>query len=124
MAIVKKANQAEWDALSKSTTESTIGLLTDTNKPVRNGVNVEVQSPEDGDLVFYDGSKNVHFIALETHQSTPADWTWIGVVAHREGNRVYILHKTTANKKWAEVFQWAVTGDAMTDGVLAIRPPL
>ena len=117
MAIVKKANQAEWDALSKSTTESTIGLLTDTNKPVRNGVNVEVQSPEDGDLVFYDSSKKVHFIALETHQSTPADWTWIGVVAHREGNRVYILHKATANKKWAEVFQWSVTGDAMTDGV-------
>lgn len=116
MAIVKKANQAEWDALSKSATESTIGLLTDTNKPVRNGVNVEVQSPEDGDLVFYDSSKKVHFIALETHQSTPADWTWIGVVAHREGNRVYILHKTTANKKWAEVFQWAVTGGAMTDG--------
>ena len=117
MAIVKKANQAEWDALSKSTTESTIGLLTDTNKPVRNGVNVEVQSPEDGDLVFYDGIKRVHFVAFETHQSTPADWTWIGVVAHREGNRVYILHKTAANKKWAEVFQWAVTGDAMTDGV-------
>lgn len=117
MAIVKKTNQAEWDALSKSTTESTIGLLTDTNKPVRNGVNVEVQSPEDGDLVFYDSSKKVHFVAFETHQSTPADWTWIGVVAHREGNRVYILHKATANEKWADVYQWAITGDAMTDGV-------
>lgn len=116
MAIVKKANQAEWDALSKSTTESTIGLLTDTNKPVRNGVNVEVQIPEDGDLVFHDSSKKVHFMALETYQSTPTGWTWIGVVGHREGNRVYILNKTTASKKWAEVFQWAVTGSAMTDG--------
>jgi len=111
MAYVKSANKAAWDALSKSTTESTIGLIQDSHEAVKNGVNVFVRIPKVGDIVIYENtSKKVAFIALDTYQSAPTGYTVVGVVGAIRGNKALIVHKTNASKKWADVYQYKVTG--------------
>lgn len=104
-------NQAAHDAATRSTTESEISLLLDTRECLVDGVNVKLSlSPKVGDIVCHDAAGKVHFIALDTYHALPSGWEIIGVVAHRQGRRILVAHKTSAAKKFADVFQWIVTG--------------
>ena len=116
MATRKDQNRAAWDAAQKSTTESTLGLLADTRETPTNPINVEVRIPKVGDIVLHDTNKKVHFIARDSFKAAPTGWTIIGVVGAKRGTKALIVHKANTSKKWAEVFQWAISGDALTDG--------
>ena len=89
-------NESSWDSESKSTTESTVGLLLDTNTPVVNGVNVIVKYPKYGDAVVEDANGNVVYIAGETfvNSSFPSGWKKWGVVYNVCGKEVWVVSYT------------------------------
>ena len=112
MAILKFDNKAAYDAAAKSTTESTVALIRDGEGIKYNGVNVIVDIPEVGDILFLDANNAKHFLKHDTYvaASFPAGCTFVGVVFDIQGNTAKILNKTTTSQKWADVFQWKVTG--------------
>lgn len=59
-------NESAWNSATKSTTESTIGLILDTNTPVVNGINVLVKLPKVGDAMVLDDHNEIKFIAHGT----------------------------------------------------------
>lgn len=67
-------------------------------------------SPKKGDIVCFGADKKVEYISLETFDALPSGYTTVGVVAKREGRNVLVIHKESANQKWAEVFLWRLTG--------------
>ena len=104
-------NKAAHDAATRSTTESEASLALDTRECFIDGVNVKVSlSPKVGDIVCHDASNKVHFIALDTFHALPTGWVAIGVVAYRQGNRILVAYKSQASKKFADVYQWIVSG--------------
>src|SRR5574344_983518 len=112
MAILKFDNKAAYDAAAKSTAESTVALIKDGEGVKYNGVNVIVDIPEIGDILFLDANNSKHFLKHDTYvpASFPAGCTFVGVVFDIQGNTAKILNKTTTSQKWADVFQWKVTG--------------
>ena len=112
MAILKFNNKAAYDAATKSTTESTVALIQDGKGIEHNDVNVIVDVPEVGDILFLDANNNRHFLKHDTYvaASFPSGCTFVGVVFDVQGNTAKICHKTSSSQKWADVFQWKVTG--------------
>ena len=82
------------------------------------GVNVEVLDPEVGDAVYHDPDGKLHYFKHDTIRQAqmPNIFTRVGVVLPEASGRILIGHVFGADKKWADVFRWVVTGDAMTDG--------
>lgn len=78
--------------------------------------NTIVKYPKVGDILCLDENNIKKYIALDTFEALPAGWTAVGVVAHRQGNKAIVVHKTSSSRKWADVFRWYLTGNAMTDG--------
>lgn len=78
--------------------------------------NTIVKYPKVGDILCLDENNVKKYIALDTFDALPAGWTAVGVVAHRQGNKAIVVHKTSSSRKWADVFRWYLTGSAMTDG--------
>lgn len=112
MAILKFDNKAAYDAATKSTTESTVALIRDGEGIKYNGVNVIVDIPEIGDILFLDANNQRHFLKHDTYvaASFPTGCTFIGVVFDIQGNTAKIINKASTSQKWADVFQWKVTG--------------
>lgn len=112
MAIFKFDNKAAYDAATKSTTESTVSLIKDSESVVYDNVNVIVSVPEVGDILFLDVNNERHFLKHDTYNSAsfPAGCTFVGVVFDVHGNNIKIINKTSSTQKWAEVYQWKVTG--------------
>ena len=112
MAIFKFDNKAAYDAATKSTTESTVALIQDGKGIEHNDVNVIADVPEIGDKLFLDANNNWHFLKHDTYvaASMPAGCTFVGVVFDVQGNTAKICPKTSSSQKWADVFQWKVTG--------------
>ena len=112
MAILKFDNKAAYDAATKSTTESSVSLIKDSESVVYDNVNVIVSVPEVGDILFLDANNNRHFLKHDTYvaASFPSGCTFVGVVFDVQGNTAKICHKTSSSQKWADVFQWKVTG--------------
>lgn len=107
------ANESAWASAVKSTTESTVGLLLDSNTPVLNGVNVLVTVPKVGDAVVLDASGNIKFIAFGTfvNSSFPSGWTKVGVVYWVQGKDVrFISHTSLGGKKYSDVWRLKITG--------------
>ena len=114
----KFADEAAHIAAAKLTTESGVDLIESSNEVVTDGANVVSKNPKVGDILVLDENNKKRFIALDTFKAAvfPSSWTIVGVVAYRKGNRVMIVHKANAGKKWADVFRWYLTGSTMTDG--------
>ena len=112
MAILKFDNKAAYDAATKSTTESSVSLIKDSESVVYDNVNVIVSVPEVGDILFLDANNNRHFLKHDTYvaASFPSGCTFVGVVFDVQGNNIKIINKTSSTQKWADVFQWKVTG--------------
>lgn len=111
--IKSYTNESEWASATKSTTESTVGLLLDSNTPVLNGVNVLVTVPKVGDAVVLDASGNIKFIAFGTfvNSSFPSGWTKVGVVYWVQGKDVrFISHTSLGGKKYSDVWRLKITG--------------
>lgn len=84
------SDNSEWTSATKSTSESTVGLLLDSNTPVINGVNVLVTKPKYGDAVVLDENGVVKYIAAGTfvNSAFPSNWTKVGVVYKALGDEV------------------------------------
>ena len=111
--IKSYTNKSSWDSETKSTTESTIGLLLDSNTPVVNGVNVLVTVPKVGDAVVLDENGDVKFIAKGTFvgSSFPNTWTKVGVVYNVLGKEVWIVsHTNLGGIKYSNVWRLKITG--------------
>lgn len=114
----KFTDDAARAAAAKLTTESGVNLIESSNEVVVDGANVIVGNPKVGDILVLDESNKKRYIALDTYKAAvfPAAWTIVGVVAHRQGNKVIVVHKSNALKKWSDVFRWYLSGSTMTDG--------
>lgn len=67
--------------------------------------------PNKGDIVCFKEGGKVEFIKYDSsYNGLPSGYTAVGVVYERRGKNVRILHKTSASRKWAEVFLWRVVG--------------
>lgn len=107
------ANESAWASATKPTTESTVGLLLDSNTPVINGVNVLVTIPKYGDAVVLDADGNIRFIAFGTFNNAifPSSWTKVGVVYWVQGKDVrFISHTSLGGKKYSDVWRLKITG--------------
>lgn len=100
------AADAERQALKASTISDVAGEIE------VDGYNVETDYPDFGDAVFHDAEKRVHFIVADTlhKEGIPSDWVFVGACGPRLNGKIAIVHKENANKKFAEVFRWTVTG--------------
>lgn len=106
-------NNSAWNSAEKSTTESTIGVLLDSNTPVVNGVNVLVTQPKVGDALVLDENGDIKFIALDTfvNSSFPSGWTKVGVVYEVLGKKVkYVAHTNLGGIKYSAVWRLKITG--------------
>ena len=112
MAILKFNSKADYDAAEKSNTESTVALIQDGEGIEHNDVNVIADVPEIGDKLFLDANNNWHFLKHDTYvaASMPAGCTFVGVVFDVQGNTAKVSHKISSPQKWAEVYQWKITG--------------
>lgn len=111
--IKSYTNESEWASATKPTTESTVGLLLDSNTPVINGVNVLVTIPKYGDAVVLDANGNIRFIAFGTFNNAtfPSSWTKVGVVYRVRGKKVDIVSYTSLGaKKYSDVWRLKITG--------------
>ena len=107
------ANESEWTSATKSTTESTVGLLLDSKTPVINGVNVLVTIPKYGDSVVLDANGDIKFIARGTfvNSAFPSGWTKVGVVYRVRGKRVdFISHTSLGGIRYSAVWRLKITG--------------
>ena len=88
MAILKFDNKAAYDAATKSTTESSVSLIKDSESVVYDNVNVIVSVPEVGDILFLDANNERHFLKHDTYNSAsfPSGCTFVGVVFDVQGN--------------------------------------
>lgn len=111
-------------AISKQQEESAVSLIATDNSLKYDGVNVSTDDPKIGDIACFDENGDTHFIACDTYRpwnatlkkGFPQNWTIVGVVTKRRGNKAVIVHKTTISYKWADVYRWSVEGyEAITD---------
>lgn len=110
--ILKFDNKSAYDSAEKSTTESTVALVQDGKGIEYNSVNIIADVPEIGDKLFLDANNNWHFLKHDTYvaASFPSGCTFVGVVFDVQGNTAKICHKISSSQKWADVFQWKITG--------------
>ena len=111
--IKSYTNESAWASASKPTTESTVGLLLDSNTPVINGVNVLVTIPKYGDAVVLDASGNIRFIAFGTFNNAtfPSGWTKVGVVYEVKGKKVkFVSYTSLGGIRYSAVWRYKITG--------------
>lgn len=109
--INKYDSAAEYAADVKKTDGSSVSLVE--AEVVYDGVNAFTATPETGDAVYYDSNKKVVYVKAGTvnnAQLTAAGYTGIGVVGHRFGDEIIILHKNNTSRKWSDVYRWSVSG--------------
>ena len=122
MAIKSYPNKAAYDAASKSTIESQVSMIETTREIIVDGVNVITTSPVVGDLVFLNESNVITFVkggAWIQKAIIPSAWVHVGYVYLRKGNQVGVIDKNTADLKFLDVCQYAIT--AIADTTLAIK---
>ena len=117
MAIKKFNTRADYNAATKSTTESTVSLIVDGNETKYDGVNVLTKEPICGDLVYLDDTKARVYVKRETYDKTqiPSSWVHVGYVGARFGSKKLIFDKAETSLKYLAVSQFAWT-DAVLDG--------
>lgn len=105
-------DKAAYEAAEKSAMESTVAVLENTGEVVTNGVNVVTTEPKVGDIVCYDESRKIRFIACDTYRggTFPSAWETVGVVVLRKGNQVTVCSKHNEPKKFMEVLPYVVSG--------------
>lgn len=107
-------DESVWASETKPTTESTIGLLLDSNIPVINGVNVIVKKPNIGDAVVIDENNGeIKYIAYGTFnlETLQDHFTRVGVVYNVVGGHPWVVSYTSlGNIRYAAVWRLKITG--------------
>lgn len=122
MAIKSYANKAAYDAAVKPTIESQVSLIETTREIIVDGVNVITTSPVVGDLVFLNESNEITYVkggSWIQKAIIPSAWTHVGYVYTRKGKQVGVIDKNTADLKYLDVCQYAIT--AISSTTLAIK---
>ena len=122
MAIKSYANKAAYDAAVKPTIESQVSLIETTREIIVDGVNVITTSPVVGDLVFLNESNEITFVkggSWIQKAIIPSAWVHVGYVYLRKGRQVGVIDKNTADLKYLDVCQYAIT--AISSTTLAIK---
>lgn len=111
----------EFNAFTPEQTESTLLHVEETNQVAVNGVNVVTNNPQVGDAIFLDNQKKVVYIQGSTIVRTliSPNWTHVGYVYLRKGRQVGVIDKNTADLKYLDVCQYAIT--AISSTTLAIK---
>lgn len=122
MAIKSYANKAAYDAAVKPTIESQVSLIETTREIIVDGVNVITTSPVVGDLVFLNESNEITYVkggSWIQKAIIPSAWVHVGYVYLRKGRKVGVIDKNTADLKYLDVCQYAIT--AISSTTLAIK---
>lgn len=122
MAIKSYANKAAYDAAVKPTIESQVSLIETTREIIVDGVNVITTSPVVGDLVFLNESNEITYVkggSWIQKATIPSAWVHVGYVYLRKGRKVGVIDKNTADLKYLDVCQYAIT--AISSTTLAIK---
>ena len=122
MAIKSYANKAAYDAAVKPTIESQVSLIETTREIIVDGVNVITTSPAVGDLVFLNESNEIIYVkggSWIQKAIIPGAWVHVGYVYLRKGRQVGVIDKNTADLKYLDVCQYAIT--AISSTTLAIK---
>jgi hypothetical protein len=122
MAIKSYANKAAYDAAVKPTIESQVSMIETTREIIVDGVNVITTSPAVGDLVFLNESNEITYVkggAWIQKAIIPSAWVHVGYVYLRKGRQVGVIDKNTADLKYLDVCQYAIT--AISSTTLAIK---
>ena len=122
MAIKSYANKAAYDAAVKPTIESQVSLIETTREIIVDGVNVITTSPAVGDLVFLNESNEITYVkggSWIQKAIIPGAWVHVGYVYLRKGRQVGVIDKNTADLKYLDVCQYAIT--AISSTTLAIK---
>ena len=118
MAIKNFPNKQAYDAAPKPTIESQVSMIETNREIIVDGVNVLTTEPVPSDAIFLDESNKIVFVkggSWIQKAIIPSAWTWVGTVFFREGRQVAIVHKTGADKKYADVVQFKLN-DPTLDG--------
>lgn len=123
MPIHTFENESEYNAHTKSTAQSEISLVKDTNVVKFDGVNVETLVPTLGDALYLEdnldseGYKIKHFIKGETLNSSllPSNWTPVAAVVYNHGGKVLLHYYKGYNngdntEQWASAWLYELTG--------------
>ena len=122
MAIKSYTNKAAYDAAVKPTIESQVSLIETTREIIVDGVNVITTNPVVGDLVFLNESNEITFVkggSWIQKAIIPSAWVHVGYVYLRKGRKVGVIDKSTADLKYLDVCQYAIT--AISSTTLAIK---
>ena len=122
MAIKSYANKAAYDAAVKPTIESQVSMIETTREIIVDGVNVITTSPAVGDLVFLNESNEITYVkggSWIQKAIIPGAWVHVGYVYLRKGRQVGVIDKNTADLKYLDVCQYAIT--AISSTTLAIK---
>ncbi len=124
MAIKKYTTEQEYSAATKSTTESTVSLITAGNQVKVDGINVETSEPKMGDAVYVDGT-TIHIIALETLNRTliPSGWAYKGTVLERVSQDfiAMLYGNEFPSHKYLDVCQYSITAISSTSLTINLR---
>ena len=125
MPINQFVNETAYSEHTKSTTESEVSLIQSTNDVKFDGVNVEVDSPKFGDILYLENTGNAnnltkHFIDGESLNTSllPNGYTPVGVVV--DNNDKILIHyfkgynEGDNTSKW--VSAWLYELDVTIDG--------
>ena len=122
MAIKSYANKAAYNAAVKPTIESQVSLIETTREIIVDGVNVVTTNPVVGDLVFLNESNEITYVkggSWIQKAIIPSAWVHVGYVYLRKGRHVGVIDKNTADLKYLDVCQYAIT--AISSTTLAIK---
>lgn len=124
MAIKSYANKAAYDAAVKPTIESQVSLIETTREIIVDGVNVITTSPVVGDLVFLNESNEITYVkggSWIQKAIIPSAWVHVGYVYLRKGRQVGVIDKNTADLKYLDVCQYAITAISSTTLDIKLR---
>jgi hypothetical protein len=118
MAVEIYESREAYSQALKSTSESTIGLITHGSERTCDGINVFTNVPQFGDIVLLDNNNRLRCIKKGTYSPAsssnpngiPSNWTSVGVVGWVDGDRVLIINRTNASNPWIAGYLWRVSG--------------
>lgn len=126
MPINSFVDESTYDSHTKSSVDSEVSLIENTNEIKYDGINVEVKYPKFGDALYVENTGDAnnltkHFIdgkSLDT-SLLPNSWIPVGVVFENKKGTVYIHHYKGYNNgdntiKWASA--WLYDIDVIVDG--------
>ena len=123
MAFKRFYTEVAYTAAGAPVSESRVSLIDETERVAFDGVNVETDEPVEGDAVYVvtetvngGTQKRVTFLRGDDWLRTslvPSNYEKVGVVVERIGDKVLILDKNAADRKYADVVQFELAAPAL-----------